>query len=404
MIKNVTLGLPKKVIFCKKCVISNQKPNSEVEIKSKFKKKKSTQNIDENGICNACKYATIKESIDWDARENELVKLLDKHRKNDGSYDCIAPSSGGKDSCYVAHILKYKYNMNPLTVTWAPHEFTQIGWDNFQNLLNSGFDNILVTPNRNVHRKLTKHSFLNLLHPFQPFIVGQKIAAPKVAIKYKIPLIIYGENPAEYGNKIEDNDNPMMDTSYFSVDKSELNDFYLSGLSKSELINKKILTEKDFNFYAPIDSEEVKKNNIEIHYMSYYKKWDPQENYYYASEHTGFKSNTERTQGTYSKYSSIDDAIDGFHYFTTLIKLGIGRATYDSAQEIRNGKITREEGVQLVEKYDQEFPNKYFKDFLKYISLTEDEFHETIDSFRAPHLWVKKHGEWVLKNPVSNIL
>jgi len=404
MIKNVTLGLPKKVIFCKKCVISNQKPNSEVEIKSKFKKKKSTQNIDENGICNACKYATIKESIDWDARENELVKLLDKHRKNDGSYDCIAPSSGGKDSCYVAHILKYKYNMNPLTVTWAPHEFTQIGWDNFQNLLNSGFDNILVTPNRNVHRKLTKHSFLNLLHPFQPFIVGQKIAAPKVAIKYKIPLIIYGENPAEYGNKIEDNDNPMMDTSYFSVDKSELNDFYLSGLSKSELINKKILTEKEFNFYAPIDSEEVKKNNIEIHYMSYYKKWDPQENYYYASEHTGFKSNTERTQGTYSKYSSIDDAIDGFHYFTTLIKFGIGRATYDSAQEIRNGKITREEGVQLVEKYDQEFPNKYFKDFLKYISLTEDEFHETIDSFRAPHLWVKKHGEWVLKNPVSNIL
>jgi len=403
MIKNVTLGLPKKVIFCKKCVISNQKPNSEVEIKSNFEKKKSTQNIDENGICNACNYATIKESIDWDSRENELVKLLDKHRKNDGSYDCIAPSSGGKDSCYVAHILKYKYNMNPLTVTWAPNEFTQIGWDNFQNLLNSGFDNILVTPNRDVHRKLTKHSFLNLLHPFQPFIVGQKIAAPKIAIKYNIPLIIYGENPAEYGNKIEDNDNPKMDTSYFSVDKSELNDFYLAGLSKSELINKKILTEKDFNFYKPIDSEEVKNNNIEIHYMSYYKKWDPQENYYYAAENTGFKSNTERTEGTYSKYSSIDDAIDGFHYFTTLIKFGIGRATYDAAQEIRNGKITREEGVQLVEKYDQEFPKKYFKEFLKYISLSEDEFHETIDRFRAPHLWVKKDGVWVLRHKVSNI-
>ena len=402
MIKNITLGLPKEVIFCKRCVVSNQKPNSTVEIKNNSEKKKSTQIFDENGICNACNYAVMRESIDWDSRENELVKLLDKHRKNDGSYDCIVPGSGGKDSCYVSHILKYKYNMNPLTVTWAPNEFTQIGWENFQAWLNSGFDNILVTPNRDVHRKLTKHSFLNLLHPFQSFIVGQKIAAPKIAIKYKIPLIIYGENPAEYGNNIEDNYNPKMDMSYFSVEKSELNNFYLAGLSRSELINNKILSEKDFNFYKPIDAEEVKKNNIEIHYMSYYKKWDPQENYYYAAENAGFKSNTERTEGTYSKYSSIDDEIDVFHYYTTLIKFGIGRATYDAAQEIRNGKINREEGVQLVRKFDQEFPKKYFKEFLKYISLSEDEFYETVDKFRSPHLWVKIDGAWKLRHTVSN--
>lgn len=402
MVKNITLGLPREVIFCKRCVVSNQKPNSTVEIKNNAEKKKNTQIFDENGVCSACKYADIKESIDWDLREKELVTLLDKHRKNDGSYDCIAPSSGGKDSCYVAHILKYKYNMNPLTVTWAPNEFTKIGWENFQALLNSGFDNILVTPNRDVHRKLTRYAFLNLLHPFQSFIVGQKIAAPKIAIKYNIPLIIYGENPAEYGNNIEDNDKPKMDTSYFSVDKSQLNNFSLAGLTKSELVDKKILTEKDFNFYNPIDSEDIKKNNIEVHYMSYYKKWDPQENYYYASENTGFKANTERTEGTYSKYSSIDDAIDVFHYYTTLVKFGIGRATYDAAQEIRSGKITREEGMQLVRKFDQEFPKKYFKEFLEYISLSEKEFHETIDKFRSPHLWEKKDEEWKLKHTVWN--
>ena len=129
-------------------------------------------------------------------------------------------------------------------------------------------------------------------------------------------------------------------------------------------------------------------------------KWDPQECFYYASENTGFSANTERTEGTFSKYSSIDDKIDMFHYYTTLVKFGIGRATYDAAQEIRNGKIEREEGVQLVKKYDQEFPKRYFEFFLDYIGLTEEQFHEVVDGFRSPHLWEKADGEWVLKHAV----
>ena len=104
-------------------------------------------------------------------------------------------------------------------------------------------------------------------------------------------------------------------------------------------------------------------------------------------KHTGFQANTERTQGSYSKYSGIDDRIDWFHYYTTLIKFGLGRASYDAAQEIRNKKITREEGVNLVKKYDDEFPIKYFKDFLEYIDISENIFWETIDKFRPTHLW-----------------
>ena len=106
---------------------------------------------------------------------------------------------------------------------------------------------------------------------------------------------------------------------------------------------------------------------IEVHYLGYYKKWDPQECYYYAVENTGFNSNPERTEGTYSKYSSIDDQIDPFHYYTTLIKFGIGRATYDASQEVRNGKITRDEAIYLVNKYDSEFPKDFFKEFIEYI-------------------------------------
>ena len=134
--------------------------------------------------------------------------------------------------------------------------------------------------------------------------------------------------------------------------------------------------------------------------MSYFLKWDPQENFYYASENTGFKSNTERTEGTYSKYSSIDDKIDNFHYYTTLIKFGIGRATYDSAQEIRNEKITREEGVNLVKQYDQEFPKKYFKEFLEYIDIDKKTFFKVTDSFRSAHLWDYKKNKWALKHKI----
>jgi hypothetical protein len=143
-------------------------------------------------------------------------------------------------------------------------------------------------------------------------------------------------------------------------------------------------------------------SGVEVHYLGYYVKWDPQECYYYAVDNTGFKANTERTQGSYSKYSSIDDKIDPFHYYTTLIKFGIGRATYDAAQEIRNDKITREEGVALVERYDQEFPDKFYKEFLQYIDTTEDEFWASIDGYRSPHLWGKNSkGEWKLRHTVS---
>ena len=139
-------NLPTEVKFCKKCTISNQRPRI---------------GFDENGVCSACNYAEFKQNkINWSDREKELIKLCDKHRRNDGRYDVIVPSSGGKDSAFVAHELKHKYGMNVLTVTWSPHLYTQIGWENFQNLIHIGdLPNILGTPGGNIHRKLTKLSF-----------------------------------------------------------------------------------------------------------------------------------------------------------------------------------------------------------------------------------------------------
>lgn len=397
----VKYGLPKEVIYCKKCVISNQRPSSTIEFKSKTNDTKKTIALDKDGICDACKYAEYKQTkIDWKQREDDLRKLCDIYRRDDGYWDCIIPVSGGKDSSFTSHILKYKYGMHPLTVTWSPHEYTEIGWKNLQSMIHSGLDNILVTPNGKVHRYLTKLAFLNLCHPFQPFIIGQRFIGPKIAIEKNIPLIFYGENQAEYGNSIEENDKPTMDMSFFS-DERNLDKIFLGGISATELIREHGLSKNDLEIYMPPLKNEIESKNTVVYYLGYYIKWDPQEMFYYSSQNTGFQTNSQRTEGTYSKYSSIDDKIDMLHYYTTLIKFGIGRATYDAAQEIRNGKITREEGVALVRRFDSEFPQKYFKDCLKYMDITEEQFWETIEKFRSPHLWKKQDGNWVLRHPIG---
>ena len=153
--------------------------------------KKSTINFDEDEICDACRYQDSKaDNIDWQKREEALMRLCDLHRNKNGDYDVIVPGSGGKDSAYASHILKYKYGMNPLTVTWAPHKYTEIGWKNFENWIHEGgLDNILFTPNGKLHRHLTKQAFTNLLHPFQPFIVGQRIIGPLMAAKFNVKLV-----------------------------------------------------------------------------------------------------------------------------------------------------------------------------------------------------------------------
>lgn len=324
-----------------------------------------------------------------------MKKLCDRFRSKDGSYDCIVPGSGGKDTGFTAHLMKYKYNMHPLTVTWSPHIYTEIGFKNFHSWIDSGFDNVLFTPNGKVHRLLTRLAFKNLLHPFQPFIIGQKTIAPKFAKMFNVKLIIYGENPSEYGGDIKSNYNPQMDLKFFY--EKDINKVMLGGVSVKELVSKYKLNLNDLHPYLPL-KEELK--DVEVHYLSYYHKWNPQEIYYYASKNTGFQPNTERTEGTYSKYSSIDDQSDPYHYYTTLIKFGIGRASYDAAQEIRNKKITRDDGIKLVKKFDEEFPTKYFKNFLDYISMTEKEFWKTIDKFRSPHLWKKEKGVWKLRHTI----
>ena len=407
-------GLEKNVKFCKKCTYSNQKPTSEIEFKHLKETKKPTLIFDKENICNACRVLKRKNNIDWEEREQKLKNLCKKYKNRSGDYDCLIPGSGGKDSFYAAYKLKYEYGMKPLTVTFAPHIYTDWGWKNFQAWIKSGFDNYLFTPNGRANRLLSRLALEKMFHPFQAFIMGQYNYPVRIATKLKIPLIFYGDTNAEFGSP-DDFSSPVRDSKFFSSEKIE--NLSISGIQVDELKKKYDLDQQDLNPYLPLTTSDVKDETLNVQYLGYYLKWHPQECYYLASEKGNFVSAPERNVGTHQKYVGLDDKMDDFHYYTTFIKFGIGRATYDCAQEIRNEEISREEGKSLIKKYDGEFPYRFSDEIFKYWSIGEEEFPKSAknfeqptmdknyfdlltDQFRSPHIWFHENGKWKLRRTI----
>jgi N-acetyl sugar amidotransferase len=386
------LELPADVVFCKNCVVSNQRPRTE---------------FNEDGICSACQWAQEKDiEIDWNERGLELEELCNKHRSKDGSYDVIVPGSGGKDSVFVAHQLKHRFGMNPLSTTWAPFDWTDIGWENLKNFVDSGFFNLISQPNGKLHRKLARVAFERLGDAWEPFAYGQKAWAYHVAEKFNIKLIFYGENgEVEYGGSTKYKYSPQetiddWEKQYYKG--SGVDELFKAGV-ESEIINEKEFSLSDLQWYKAPNPKKIRELDLEMHWYSYYQKWTPQENFYYAAKHTNFKlNNLGRSESTYTRYSSLDDKMDGLHWYLAYMKFGLGRCSRDAQQDIRRHHITRQEAVALVNRYDCEFPSLYFKWMLQYLDINEELFWEVMDFYRGnSNVWERSYGKWVLKHIVT---
>ena len=389
LLKNLRIINPdEKIVYCKRCVISNQRPRV---------------HFNEEGICGQCLYAEYKQTmVDWDSREKELEALCKKHRSRDGSWDVIVPCSGGKDSGYVAYTLKEKFGMHPLTVTWASAIPTDIGNQNLYNFIQSGYDNILVSPTGKIHRKLSKLTFTEYGENFLPFSYGQVHVPIHIAVKFKVPLIMFGENgELEYGGSLKNYNKPKLDV---FGDDYVLEKFAPSSKPTDPDSWQSVgFSKNDLKLYLPPPIEELKNVGVGEHYFSYYEDWKPEKHYEVAKEHLGYQPNSIRSEGTYTDFASLDDKTDGFHYYLMFIKFGIGRATSDAAHQIRDGLITRDEGVDLVLKYDGEYPKLYEKEFLDYMDIDKTALNQIIDKFRRPVIWMKDGENWILRQQVTKI-
>ena len=382
----------------------NQLPFSINETRNKAGSAKLGMPIHDDGKCAACHYSEKKyNSINWKDRENRLITMLEKFRKTNGEYDCIVSGSGGKDSVSVAHMLKYKYGMHPLTVTYSPLLPTEIGKKNLENWCNvGGFDNLTFKPSGRISSLLAREAFLNLLHPIQPFKFGIKSFAAKMAAKFNINLVMYGESYAEYGSAPSKND---VSPSYsFDYLVNDTNDIFLGGLHFSQILDKYDLELNDLKPYFPLRSSELNSSNITVEHLGWYIKWEPQEIYYYAAENCGFLPDPHRTDGTYGRYSGIDDKFESLHFFCHYIKFMIGRCRFDASKEIRDGHITREEGLRLAKKFEGEIPSTYLYDCLEFLNISEDEFWQRINEARSPHLWEKVNGEFVPRQELKQLI
>ncbi len=365
--------------YCKKCLTPNTRPRVA---------------FDNNGVCNACNYAEHMKNriIDWQARENELKKLINEHRRNDGYWDCIIPWSGGKDSTANAIKLKTEYGMNPLLVTFNPLMPTEVGEHNRHILLEYGFDSIYINTNAKVSRHLARRFFIERGNPKVHWDAGVNSPLIRIAANYKIPLVFYSEHgETEYGgNKLHDKSDMIRD--FAEVIENGIGDDPRNWVDD-------VVSEKDLNHYIYPDLEDVQKAGVKAVYMSYFFKWDQWSNYEYVKKHIDFKeSPCGRSEGTFTRHDSLDDKIDDLYYYMQYVKFGFGRAIRDASRMIQNGHLDREEGLELCRKYDGEFPRRHLKEVLEYLSLTEAEFDAIVDRHRNKELWHLDNGRWKLRN------
>jgi len=370
--------------YCKKCLFPDTKPDL---------------GFDENGVCDACKSADEKEKIDWDARRKELEKFLEKYRSKDGNnYDCIIPVSGGKDSHYQTHIIKNEFGLNPLVVNFHPVDFTELGRKNIENLKTLGVDCIEFTANPSIYNKLAKFGFTELGDAEWPEHIGIFTVPVQIAVKYKIPLIVWGENPQmEYGGP-----ESARSSQYLDQEWNEKHGGYFLDKFRVEEMVKYGIELKNLKPYLYPSDEEIRKVGVTGIFLGHYLKWDAKKQVEVVKK-LGFNVNDEPNEGTYTNYENLDTKYVALHDYFKFLKFGFGRTTDHASIDIRNKRLTREEGLKLVKHYEGKIPTKNLDDFLSDLELTKEEFLKICVKFTNKNLFKTDENGNLLRDEADNI-
>lgn len=365
-------GSLKDVKWCTNCVSMSTRPRI---------------SFDERGWCNACQWTEKKKSLDWKSRQEELLKLLDRHRRNDGNFDCLVPVSGGKDGSYVAFNLKYKYGMNPLAVTVTPPLALKLGEANLRAFVDAGYDHLSINPSRDAMRKLDSAGLSEMGSPYFGWLVAVHTVPPIIATKFDISLIFYGEDgEVEYGGTTETAYNPIYGFDYQKK-------VYLEGGHEKMLANAEVSDEESFFFRHP-DSSSLDTPPVEMTHWSYFESWDPYRNYLVAKENCGLKEAEKSNPGTFTNFSQNDQALYGLHTYIMYLKFGFGRCNQDACIEVRRGAMDRQQAVNLVRLYDGQFPTEHLQDYCEYYRMTESDLYNVLAKWTNKDLFSYEDGQW----------
>ncbi|MBL4615613.1 MAG: N-acetyl sugar amidotransferase [Magnetovibrio sp.] len=346
--------------------------------------------FDEQGVCNACHNAASKPKIDWDARRKEFLDIVESKRGKHPDYDCVVPWSGGKDSSYIAHRLKFEFGLNPLLVTFSPLVPNSTSEYNREQMLKLGFDHLMVRPNQKVSRRLSKRFFTERGNPKIHWDAGVNSLPVRVAVTYGIPLIFYAEHgESEYGGRVLSEEHKKI-RDYTEVIEHQIGDDPLNWSDDQ-------IEEKDLFPYIYPDLDKVADVGVTAMYFTYFFRWSMLQNYEYIKDKIDFRlAEYGRTQGTFTNFDSLDDKIDNLYYYMQYVKFGFGRATRDACRMINNNHMTREQGLKHVRDFDHEYPSHDHEAHLDYLGMDETEFTEIVDKHRNNEIWTLNGNQWRL--------
>jgi N-acetyl sugar amidotransferase len=361
--------------YCQNCILPSTRPYLE---------------FDEYGVCNACRAHDLKLQIDWARREQAFRAVVAHIKVRSTGYDCVIPVSGGKDSTWQV-VTCLRYGLNPLAVTWKTPARTAIGTQNLANLVNLGVDHVDYQINPRVEKKFLYQALVRCGSTAIPMHLALFNIPLKIAVRFEIPLVVWGENSAfEYGGDEDERYG-------FRLDRQWLKKYGVTqGTTAQDWVSTE-LTEKALTpYYGPMD-EELAKAGVHAVFLGYYFPWDPATSLAVACAH-GFQARAEGPKTGYYDYADIDDDFISIHHYLKWYKFGFTRLFDNLSLEIRNGRITREQAIALMRERGDDTPYEDIEKFCAFVGISTAHFFTVSEKFRNPAIWIKRNGTWMIKD------
>lgn len=372
--------------YCTRCVMPDTKPDLQ---------------LDEEGVCNACRSYERRVEVDWDARKQELLRILDKYRRPDGSnWDCIVPVSGGKDSTYQV-IRMLQLGLSPLCVTSTTCNLSEIGRKNIENIKQLGVDHIEMSPNPRIRAKLNHIGLTQVGDISWPEHVSIFTIPVRAAVQFNVPLIIWGENSQnEYGGPDAAADNNVLNRRW-------LEEFGgLLGMRVSDLIGMEGIEARHLIPYSYPSDEELARVGVTGLFLGHYLPWDGLSNALIAQAH-GFITYHRTVEGSMVSYENLDNHQTGIHDYFKFLKFGFGRATDLACLHVRRDRLTREDAQDIVRRLDGQFPWEYLgkplEDILDPLGLSVDDFIHICDKFTNKKIFLRDADGHLVKDRHGNL-